>query len=75
MGKIGQRHFPSCNMYLLCIISGIPKSGGAFNHMTAGLLTHIMRSGELEKLIHQIRTENEVNIYTHIHFEFEKSYY
>ena len=56
----------SCFHIIYCEIlndSGIPKSGGAFNHMSAGLLTHIMQSGELDKLMGQTRAINEVCIY------------
>ena len=42
---------------------GVLKSGGAPNHMTAGLMATVMEQGDLTKLVHETRLENQVRVW------------
>ena len=43
--------------------SGVLASGGAPNHMTAGLMATVMERGDLTKLVHETRLENQVRVW------------
>ena len=50
-------------MYVCNSYSFLPKSGGAFNHMTSGLMTTIMQEGSLDALVQETRVLNQVTKY------------